>query len=129
MTFQDFLKEQNITKYHLSKISGVPKSTINDICSGKSSIGKCATSTIYRIALALNCTVEQIMQFDAPRQLDCETGLPADKRYLECGLPPYLKESIEAMKKSWQIIDAGGRDLHWDVFLVRFKRRYKFCRG
>ena len=47
---------------------------------------------------------------------DNETGLPLDKSYLECGLPPYVQESLEAMKKSWDIIDNGGKDLRWDCY-------------
>ena len=46
---------------------------------------------------------------------DEKTGRPIDHSYFECGLPPYLKESISNMQKSWAIEDAGGQDLHWDV--------------
>lgn len=46
---------------------------------------------------------------------DEETGLPTDKRYMECGLPEYLKVSIENMQKAWAIEDAGGKDYHWDI--------------
>ncbi len=46
---------------------------------------------------------------------DPATGLPKDKRYLECGLPPHLQESIENMKKSWSILDSGKRDYRWDL--------------
>ena len=45
-----------------------------------------------------------------------KTGLPEDETYLEKGLPPYLLTSLEAMKKSWAIEDAGKRDLHWDLY-------------
>lgn len=45
-----------------------------------------------------------------------ETGLPESKEYLECGLPPYLQISLENMKKSWEIEDKGGEDLHWDIY-------------
>ena len=41
MLIDDALKKQNMTKYRLSKESGVPQATINDICSGKSDIEKC----------------------------------------------------------------------------------------
>ena len=33
MLINDKLEEQNMTKYRLSKESGVPQATINDICS------------------------------------------------------------------------------------------------
>ena len=44
------------------------------------------------------------------------TGLSVDKEYLECGLPPYLQQSIENMKKSWEIEDSGEKDFHWDIY-------------
>ena len=47
---------------------------------------------------------------------DEKTGLPLDKSYLECDLPPYLVTSIEQMKESWKIIDNGERDNHWDIW-------------
>ncbi|MBP1572741.1 MAG: hypothetical protein J6A55_02925 [Oscillospiraceae bacterium] len=43
-----------------------------------------------------------------------ETGRPLDKSYLEQGLPPLLKESIEQMIKTWEIIDNGGKKSDWD---------------
>lgn len=116
MTLQNYLDQKNITKYHLSKISGVPKTTIIDICAGKSAIGKCSAKTIQQIASALNCSMEEIMQLDEPEKLDPETGLPESKGYLECGLPPYLQKSINNMKRSWEIEDSGKRDIHWDVY-------------
>ena len=116
MTLQDLLNQKNITKYHLSKISGVPKTTIIDICAGKSSIEKCSAKTIQQIASALNCTMEEMMQLDAPEKLDEQTGLPKNKKYLECGLPPYLQKSLENMKRSWKIEDSGKRDPHWDIY-------------
>ena len=46
---------------------------------------------------------------------DKETGLPKSKKYLECGLPPYLQSSLENMIASWEIVDRGEIDLHWDI--------------
>lgn len=116
MTLQLLLEQRNMTKYSLSKISGVPKTTIIDICAGKSAIEKCSAKTIKQIATALNCTMEEIMMLEEPQKFDAETGLPKNKGYLECGLPPYLQISLENMKKSWAIEDSGKRDLHWDLY-------------
>ena len=43
-------------------------------------------------------------------------GLPKNKKYLECGLPPYLQSSLENMIASWKIIDSGKKDYHWDMY-------------
>lgn len=47
---------------------------------------------------------------------ESDTGLPKDKTYLECGLPPYLQISLDNMKKSWAIEDSGKTDIHWDLY-------------
>lgn len=41
------------------------------------------------------------------KRYDVGTGLPVDRSYLECGLPEYLQESLELMKRSWEIVDSG----------------------
>lgn len=116
MTLQILIRQKNMTMYHLSKTSGIPKTTILDICSGRSAISRCSAKTIWQIAKALDCTMEEIMMLDEPGSYDNNTGLPKNKRYLECGLPPYLQLSLENMKKSWEIEDNGGRDYHWDLY-------------
>ena len=114
MTLQTLLNSENITKYQLSKISGVPKTTVIDICSGKSSIEKCSAKTVYQIAKALNMSMEDIMELD-DNEYNPETGMPNDESHFECGLPVYVQESLERMKNSWNIIDSGKKDLHWDI--------------
>ncbi len=116
MTLQLLLNQKNMTKYHLSKISGVPKTTIIDICSGKSVIEKCSAKTVQQISKALGCTMEELMLLESPSKYDVETNHPENKLFLECGLPPYLQISLENMKKSWEIEDSGKRDLHWDLY-------------
>ena len=44
-----------------------------------------------------------------------QTGMPTDETHFECGLPQYLSKSLENMKKSWEIVDNGKRDMHWDI--------------
>ena len=47
---------------------------------------------------------------------DNQTGLPTDRSYLECGLPPYLQESLEMMKKAWAAEENGSNDLRFDCY-------------
>lgn len=61
MLINDSLKLKKISKYKLSKLSGVPQATINDICSGKTDLEKCSAGTLYRIAKVLDITVEDIL--------------------------------------------------------------------
>jgi len=111
MTFQAYLEQRSISKYHLSKISGVPKTTIMDICSGKSDIERCSAKTVQQLAKALECSMEDIMSMASPYSKD---GLPKDNSYLECGLPDFLSSSIQAMINAWRKIDSGEKYLRWD---------------
>lgn len=117
MNLQNYIDSRNITKYRLSQISGVPKTTVIDICSGKSSLQKCSARTVQQLATALDCTMEFIMSLDTiNNNYDSETGLPQSKAYLECGLPPYLQSSLNNMVASWKIVDSGKKDYHWDMY-------------
>lgn len=44
MYLNQLLEEKGISKYKLAKLSGVPQSTIADICSGKTNIKKCSAT-------------------------------------------------------------------------------------
>ena len=116
MDLQTYLDTKGISKYRLSKLSGVPKTTIMDICSGKSSLQKCSAKTIWQLAKALQCTMEDILAFEQKEPAyNEETGLPANREYLERGLPPYLQNSVKQMCASWAIEDSGQTDYHWDI--------------
>lgn len=114
MNLQTMLKEKGMTMYHLSKASGVPKTTVIDICSGKSEIGACNARTVQRLSKALGCTMEDLMRIDAANYRK-DNGLPKSDQRFEKELPAYLKKSIEAMTASRKIKDAGGKDIHWDL--------------
>lgn len=64
MTLQDLLDKKNLTMYQLSKLSGVPKTTVIDLFSGRSRIGACNARTLQRIANVLGCSIEDLLIFD-----------------------------------------------------------------
>ena len=78
MNLQTMLNEKGMTMYHLSKASGVPKTTVIDICSGKSEIGACNARTVQRLSKALGCTMEDLMQIDAANYRK-DNGLPKER--------------------------------------------------
>ena len=114
MNLKTMLDEKNMSMYRLAQLSGVPKTTVIDICSGKSSIELCKAGTVLQLAKALECSMEDLMKIDT-QDYDVKTGLPKDTSYLEKGLPSYLDKSIGAMQRSWEIEDSGETDIHWDI--------------
>lgn len=86
MIIDDLLKKRNMTRYRLAVQSGVPHTTLNDICSGKTKLEKCSAETVYKLAKTLN----------VPMELLTENGLRATAR--EQGLPAYLQHDLNACK-------------------------------
>lgn len=62
MMLAELLSQQGITKYSLSKNSGVPYTTLSDICSGKTSLEKCSAETVYRLAKELHMPMEELLE-------------------------------------------------------------------
>lgn len=73
MNINEFLKQKNITKYQLSKISGVPFTTISDICTGRAKIEKCAVDTIYKLSKTLDITMEDLVAASMEHRQSFET--------------------------------------------------------
>ena len=56
----NLLKKKNISQYRLSKISGVPYSTLTDIISGRTTLSSVSAGTLSRIAKALNVSMDEL---------------------------------------------------------------------
>lgn len=126
MDLQTLLNERNLSKYQLSKLSGVPKTTIMDICAGRSDMERCNAKTVQKLAQALGCTMEDMMKLSSPYD---EKGLPKDRSYLECGLPEFLQESIQAMVKAWQKVDQWRELYALGLRLLQSAKRHQQCGG
>lgn len=61
MNINDLLKQKDITKYRLSKTSGVPFTTISEVTTGKTKIKNCTGETLYKLAKALDVTMEDLL--------------------------------------------------------------------
>ena len=59
--FIEIFEHSGMTMYQLSNCSGVPYTTINEICNRKKNINAKASETVFRLAAALGCDVLNIM--------------------------------------------------------------------
>ncbi len=62
MSISQILIAKGLTKYRLSKNTGIPYTTINDICSGKTLLANSSASTAYRIAKSLGISMEKLLE-------------------------------------------------------------------
>ena len=115
-TIAEVMQEKGITRYRLSKESGVPWATLSDIYNGKTKLEKCEAGTVRKLASALDMTVEEVLDLETLEFISPETGKPYDKRYLETALPPQLRESINRVvngrKAKDTLLDCYEEDLY-----------------
>ncbi len=97
-TIAEVMQEKGITKYRLSKESGVPWATLSDIYNGKTKLEKCEAGTVRKLASALDMTVEEVLDLETGIVTTTVVGKPSNQEYLEKDLPPYLQRSIDELK-------------------------------
>ncbi len=82
-----------MSRYQLSKNSGIPWATLADICSGKTALTRCSAGTLNKLATALDIPMEQVMRLTV-EQTCSSNGKPKDRSYLERDLPASLEKAL-----------------------------------
>lgn len=93
MTIQQILREKNISRYQLSKKSGVPWATLADICSGKTTLSRCSAGTLMKLSSTLDIPMEQLITLTVEKP-QMHGGKPIDRSYLEKNLPASLDKAL-----------------------------------
>lgn len=88
MTLDDILNEKGYTIYRLSKISGISKTTLFDIFSGKSNILDCRLRVVSKLAKILGMSIEEIISLEP---------ILYNPMY-EDNIPDFLKKDILFLK-------------------------------
>ncbi len=91
MIIDTLLKQKNMTKYRLAKQAGIPNATLSDLCTGKTKLEKCSGETLYKLAKALDVSMEFLVE-EGLRQSERE-------RSYEYGLPSYLQHDLDTYKE------------------------------
>ena len=61
-SFKSILDSKNISQYWLSKLCKISYTTINDIYNQRTELTHCLAKTVYKIAKALDLTVEYLIE-------------------------------------------------------------------
>ena len=64
MKLREYLKEKNITIYSLSKNTGIPRTTLNDLIHEKYNLTECKYSTLKKLSNYLEIGIEDIVDND-----------------------------------------------------------------
>lgn len=62
MDINNLMAAKCLTKYRLSKLTGIPYTTVNDLCNGKVRLEKCTAETVYRLSRVLGVSMEDIIE-------------------------------------------------------------------
>ena len=119
VNINEILKQTGMTKYRLSKLSGVPHATLNDLCSGKSRIEKCSAETVYKLSKTLHVSMEVLIEESISRNNEMKAiQIVRDESY-EYGLPEYLQYDLdtykEALKQGSSILDCLWGELYGSI--------------
>lgn len=90
MTFIELLEKKEFTIYRLSKESGVAKTTLFDIASGKSNILDCTIRNVLKISNALTISIEELIKLEPTIY----------NSMFERNMPEFLLDNIENIKKA-----------------------------
>ena len=90
MIIEDLLKRRKMTKYRLAVEAGIPHATLSELCCGKTKIERCSAETVYKLAKALNVSMEMLTEAGIRRAM-------RESSY-EYGLPGYLQQDLDAFK-------------------------------
>ncbi|MCI6887673.1 MAG: helix-turn-helix domain-containing protein [Lachnospiraceae bacterium] len=101
MIINELLQKENMSRYRLSKESGVAMTTITDICSGKAELDKCTAGTLYKIAKVLGVTVDSILENNHVQSADYRCSFETFKsntchHVKELGDIDFIIETLEA---------------------------------
>ncbi|WP_130862026.1 helix-turn-helix domain-containing protein [Bacilliculturomica massiliensis] len=99
MTFMELIEKKGHSRYSLSRLSGVPWSTLSDICSGKTSLSSSSAQTLSKLSEALEISIEEMLRLETVHDDRESAGKPEDKEYLETNLSPHLRNAIEEYKR------------------------------
>ncbi len=105
MTFLDLLAEQKTTVYSLSIDSGVPKTTLTDIASGKADILECSGKTLLAISKSLRVSIEELLKLERE---EAKTLLPG---FLMDSISEYRK----AIRKESTLVDCYSDQLNSSI--------------
>lgn len=99
MTFLDLITNKHLSVYKLSLLSGVPKTTLHDIASGKSDILLCNGKTLLSLSKILGISIEDLISLEK----DVDTSK----------LPSFLSDSITQLRKAIRT-DSSLLDCYYD---------------
>ena len=105
MTFLDLLSEKKTTVYSLSMDSGIPRTTLTDIASGKAELLGCSGKTLLAISKSLHVSIEDLLSLEREESKTLLPGFLFDS----------INEYRKAVRKDSTLIDCYSDQLNSSI--------------
>ena len=73
MLLNELMVRTGMTKYRLAQCAHIPYMTVNDICNGKTRLGRCNADTVYQIAKVFGVTMEELLEASGEQRCSFST--------------------------------------------------------
>ena len=70
MTLLECIKEKGLSRYSLSKISGVPWDVLSELCYGEIRFEQCSKELLSKLSEALGTSVEELVLLETGNDMD-----------------------------------------------------------
>lgn len=101
MTFKDLIAEKKFSVYKLSKVSGIPNTTLTDIATSKTNLLDCSGRTLLALSKELGVKIEDLLELEKE----------PPKGYYPLSLEISIKEFRDAIRKDSTMLDCYSDQL------------------
>ena len=70
MVIDDWMKQKNLSRYELSKKSGIPYTTLTDLIQKRTRLEKSSAETVYKLSKAMGISMDELFMLSIEEAVD-----------------------------------------------------------
>ncbi len=70
MVIDDWMKQKNLSRYELSKKSGIPYTTLTDLIQKRTRLEKSSAETVYKLSKVMGISMDELFMLSIEEAVD-----------------------------------------------------------
>ena len=70
LVIDDWMKQKNLSRYELSKKSGIPYTTLTDLIQKRTRLEKSSAETVYKLSKAMEISMDELFMLSIEEAVD-----------------------------------------------------------
>ena len=70
MVIDDWMKQKNLSRYELSKKSGIPYTTLTDLIQKRTRLEKSSAETVYKLSKVMGISMDELFMLSIEETVD-----------------------------------------------------------